>query len=399
MKINKWALGYAAGLAALTIYMSLDTFVFHDVYEQNATLSNSEMFENIEESKTEPVTKTELTKETDETGNAFPFPGGWESKEKPEGWENGEKPESRGSGEKTEETGHRPPKPGGKNSKNGSNNEKDKTDKTDNTDKTDKSDKSDKSDKTVTEKKDLSAGKENSNNQGNSNIGLTQYRYLDTDVYVADVTVSSAEYIKTAFANDTYGKNITAATSEIAASNNAVLAINGDYYGAREKGYVIRNGIVYRDTPGDSDVLCIYADGSMEIVSPSEYTAEELVNRGVWQAFSFGPGLVENGEIIVSDKDEVGRSMASNPRTAVGMIDKNHYVFVVADGRTSENDGLSIEELAAFMKELGVTCAYNLDGGGSSTMVYNGEVINNPTTNGNRIKERAVSDIIYIAAQ
>ena len=213
------------------------------------------------------------------------------------------------------------------------------------------------------------------------------------------MTVSSAEYIKTAFANDTYGKNITAATSEIAASNNAVLAINGDYYGAREKGYVIRNGIVYRDTPGDSDVLCIYADGSMEIVSPSEYTAEELVNRGVWQAFSFGPGLVENGDIIVSDKDEVGRSMASNPRTAVGMIDKNHYVFVVADGRTSENDGLSIEELAAFMKELGVTCAYNLDGGGSSTMVYNGEVINNPTTNGNRIKERAVSDIIYIAAQ
>ena len=89
---------------------------------------------------------------------------------------------------------------------------------------------------------------------------------------------------------------------------------------------------------------------------------------------------MENGEIIVSDKDEVGRSMASNPRTAVGMIDKNHYVFVVADGRTSENDGLSIEELAAFMKELGVTCAYNLDGGGSSTMVYNGEVINNPTT-------------------
>ena len=48
MKINKWALGYAAGLAALTIYMSLDTFVFHDVYEQNATLSNSDMFENIE---------------------------------------------------------------------------------------------------------------------------------------------------------------------------------------------------------------------------------------------------------------------------------------------------------------------------------------------------------------
>ena len=120
MKINKWALGYAAGLAALTIYMSLDTFVFHDVYEQNATLSNSDMFENIEESKTEPVTKTELTKERG--GN-------------PERWE---------SREKTEETGHRPPKPGGKNSKNGSNNEKDNTDKADKTDKSDKTDKTEK---------------------------------------------------------------------------------------------------------------------------------------------------------------------------------------------------------------------------------------------------------------
>ena len=48
------------------------------------------------------------------------------------------------------------------------------------------------------------------------------------------------------------------------------------------------------------------------------------------------------------------------------------------------------------MQKLGVVTAYNLDGGGSSTMVYNGELVNNPTTTG-RIRERAVSDIVYIA--
>lgn len=88
--------------------------------------------------------------------------------------------------------------------------------------------------------------------------------------------------------------------------------------------------------------------------------------------------------------------MASNPRTAIGIIDNLHYVLVVSDGRTKESDGLSLLELAEFMESLGVTTAYNLDGGGSSTMYFNGEVVNQPTTNGKSIKERRVSDIVYI---
>ena len=87
--------------------------------------------------------------------------------------------------------------------------------------------------------------------------------------------------------------------------------------------------------------------------------------------------------------------MASNPRTAIGIIDENHYVFVVSDGRTSESEGLSLYELATFMKKLNVETLYNLDGGGSSTMYFNGNIINNPTTSG-RISERKVSDIVYV---
>lgn len=229
----------------------------------------------------------------------------------------------------------------------------------------------------------------------NITIKMTEYYENNTKIYVADVTVSSAEYLKTAFASDTYGKNVTDTTSSIAKSNNAILAINGDYYGVQQSGYVIRNGIVYRDTAKGSDVLCIYANGTMEVVSDSEYTADELVKKGVWQAFTFGPALVENSTVTVGENDEVGRAMASNPRTAIGMIDTNHFVFVVSDGRTSESSGLSLYELGQFMQKLGVKTAYNLDGGGSSTMYFNGQVVNNPTTNG-RIKERGVSDIVYI---
>ena len=121
-----------------------------------------------------------------------------------------------------------------------------------------------------------------------------------------------------------------------------------------------------------------------------------VVDDGVWQAFSFGPALLIDGEISVTENEETGKAMASNPRTAIGVIDDLHYLFVVSDGRTEESEGLSLYELAAFMQQLGAETAYNLDGGGSSTMVFNGEIINNPTSGGNRIKERKVSDIVYI---
>ena len=231
----------------------------------------------------------------------------------------------------------------------------------------------------------------------NIKITLTDYRENDTDIHVADVTVSSAAYLKTAFAQSAYGKNVTEKTSEIAENVNAILAINGDYYGAQERGYVIRNGVLYRSTAksGNED-LVIYADGSFEIISEDDITAEELLEKGAQNVLAFGPTLVENGSVSVTEGEEVGKAMASNPRTAIGIIDENHYVFVVADGRTSENEGLSLYELAEFMESLGVQTAYNLDGGGSSTMYFNGEVVNQPTTNGHSIEERRVSDIVYI---
>ena len=92
--------------------------------------------------------------------------------------------------------------------------------------------------------------------------------------------------------------------------------------------------------------------------------------------------------------------MSSNPRTAIGIVEEEdgslHYIIVVSDGRTDESEGLTLYQLAEVMQQYGATTAYNLDGGGSSTLYFNGQVINNPTTNGNTISERAVSDIVYI---
>ena len=240
------------------------------------------------------------------------------------------------------------------------------------------------------------SGSTENTDSDSAQIEITEYRVHETTVYVADVKLASSSQLKTAFSRNSFGRNVTADTSDTAELVGATLAINGDNYGSREKGYVIRNGVLYRDTAaGDQEDLVIYADGSFAIIRESEITAQELLDNGAVQVFSFGPGLLEDGAVIVDTSDEVDRAKASNPRTAVGILDEDHYVFVVSDGRTEESEGLTLYELAEFMQSLGVRTAYNLDGGGSSTMVYQGVVVNNPTS-GRRIDERAVTDILYI---
>ena len=229
-------------------------------------------------------------------------------------------------------------------------------------------------------------------------ITIETYERNNTQIHVATVKIKGNASIKTALANETYGRNVTAKTSTTAKSVNAVLAINGDYYGARDAGYVVRNGQLLRSESqsADQEDLVIYKDGSFGIIKEGDITAQQLVDNGAMQVLSFGPALIENGQVAVDSSDEVGKAMASNPRTAIGIVDDSTYVFVVSDGRTSESQGLSLKQLAEFMKELNVTTAYNLDGGGSSTMYFNGQIINKPTTNGRNIEEREVSDIVYL---
>ena len=231
-----------------------------------------------------------------------------------------------------------------------------------------------------------------------TSITLSTYREYDTNIYVAKVELSKNARIETAFAQNSYGKNVTATTSSMAQSSAAILAVNGDYYGARDNGYVVRDGIIYRSSAKtDQEDLVIYKDGSMKIINESEVSAQELVDDGAVTVLSFGPALVENGKVSVSQNDEVGKAMASNPRTAIAITEDNHYLFIVSDGRTDESEGLSLYELATFAASLGAKTVYNLDGGGSSTMYFNGNVVNNPTTNGWDISERGVSDIVYIS--
>ncbi len=427
MKKNIWAVVFSVCLIAFTVYISLDTFVLSSVYQADATQINTDMIiaarENGESTQKESESpQTDDTDDSGKNGDGNPAGGGASQsdagdssirqepdqssspsqsdagdssiRQKP-AQSNSPSQSDAGDSESGEEKGSRTG--GGPGSSRHGKKPGNKPGHGDSTATT----------KTISgfdeEEAAESAAEVTTDNSGDSReykdenvqVTYTQYETNGTTIHVADVRVSSAEYLKTAFAKGTYGKNVTQSTSEIAASNNAVLAVNGDYYGVQERGYVIRNGVLYREEAGENDVLCIYADGSMKVVDPSTATAQELLEQGVWQAFSFGPGLITDGEIDVALNTEVGKAKASNPRTAIGIIDDLHYVFVVSDGRSGESEGLSLYELASFMEQLGVQTAYNLDGGGSSTMVFQGEVVNNPSS-GFRDEEREVSDIVYI---
>ena len=240
-------------------------------------------------------------------------------------------------------------------------------------------------------------------------IEISQIRRYDSDVYVADVRIEDPSLLKTALAQDQYGMNIKEKPSVTAKRVGAILAVNGDFYGTNESGYVIRNGIIYRDTmrPANGsgsnlsyfDDLAIMRDGSFVTFDEKDYTARQVWEKGAMHVLTFGPTLVQNGEVAVGINTEVGLAWSgtNNPRAAIGYVSEGHYLFVVVDGRCDQSPGTSLWELANVFVELGAQTAYNLDGGGSATMIFNGKLINTPYTNWNKPSgERSVSDIVYI---
>jgi exopolysaccharide biosynthesis protein len=220
--------------------------------------------------------------------------------------------------------------------------------------------------------------------------------------FVADVVLGEGAQLRSAFAENKFGTNIIADTSTIAEENNAIFAINGDYYGFRTSGIVIRNGVIYRDK-GTRQGLAIYRDGTMALYDETTTTAQQLVDAGVWNTLSFGPGLLQNGQILDGiDKVQIDTNIGNHsiqgnqPRTGLGMISANHFVLIAVDGRsTGYSRGVTMIEFAQMFKDLGATVAYNLDGGGSTTMFFNGAVVNNPQ---GKNDERGTSDILYIAS-
>ena len=215
---------------------------------------------------------------------------------------------------------------------------------------------------------------------------LGQITYYLADIYVRDITC-----FRSALANDTYGSGFRDSIADMALLNNALLAVNGDYYGNTNEGVVIRNGVIYRANSTNCDVCVLYYDGTMRVMPGSLFSVEEAVEQGAWQAWTFGPALLNTDGSVLTSFASTNRIISANPRTAIGYYEPGHYCMVVVDGR-GESAGITLPDLSRLFYDLGCKAAYNLDGGNSSIMVWNNAVINNPSGGG-----RESSDALLIA--
>lgn len=208
--------------------------------------------------------------------------------------------------------------------------------------------------------------------------------------YVADVRIRNLSHFTTALAKDKYGTNIKDESISMAEDNDAILAITGDSYGNNDTGIVVRNGVLYRDDENDADVCVLFTDGTMETYTADEFDADEVWSKGVWQAWCFGPGLLDGDGNILTDFVSTTYLSDEHPRSALGYIEPGHYIFMVVDGRDEGySRGVSLTELATLMHLEGCVTAFNLDGGRSASMVFDGEYVN-------QASDREISDIICI---
>lgn len=232
-------------------------------------------------------------------------------------------------------------------------------------------------------------------------IEITPIRENKTDIYVADIYVRSTENFQRAFGDDKWNR-IAQKVQLISQNNNAVIGMTGDNSHNLDAGWVIGNGKVWRKKTNRKRDLCfVYRDGVMETVEAqdidNDLIREKVAANEIWHCFLFGPSLLDaDGKAKTTFNSNVG---PANPRSVIGYYEPGHYCFVQIDGRGAKSKlepgkkstGLKLKELSLFMEGLGCKAAYNLDGGQSSMMYFNGGLLSTPYNNG-----RKAGDIVII---
>ena len=234
---------------------------------------------------------------------------------------------------------------------------------------------------------------ENSYSSPDISVTVSEHTLEDGRItyYLADIYVRDITCFRSALARGTYGSGYRDSIPDMALLSNSLLAVNGDYYGNTNEGVVIRNGVIYRANPTDCDICVLYYDGTMRVMPGASFSLEEAIADGAWQAWTFGPALLDTDGGVLTEFASTKRIISANPRTAIGYYEPGHYCIVVVDGR-GESDGITLPRLSRLFYDLGCTAAYNLDGGNSSVMVWQSEILNDPSGGG-----RESSDALLIA--
>lgn len=223
---------------------------------------------------------------------------------------------------------------------------------------------------------------------GHETIDGTRYNY-------AHVKIAHASQLRTALGGDVKNARY-AGFRKISSRSNAVVSINGDFYYNRAGAYIVRQSQILRNKfTAELDIMIVDYDGNLHLYhAQNAKSGIEEMQGNIYQAFAFGPALVIDGELCTDLNESYSFGATNrNPRTAIGQLNELEYLLVVADGRTKASKGVTVQTMGEYMLSKGCRQAFNLDGGASSGLYFDGKVYNLTTGDG----VRSLYDVIYFA--
>lgn len=205
--------------------------------------------------------------------------------------------------------------------------------------------------------------------------------------------IEQGEMLRTIWNDDVKRTKVRADAAETAKKHNVVFATNTDYFtyrvdvkNGRPTGVVVRNGEILWDDGYPTrekadkagmpnlDMVAFMKDGSLQVFRSDEISAQEMIDLGAYDVYSFGPYLMKDGKLSQQAYDA---NEAKNPRCALGMVEPGHYVYIMAEGRMKgRSQGLTMKELAKLMRAKDCEVAINLDGGQTAVLIFMGQQLN-----------------------
>jgi exopolysaccharide biosynthesis protein len=228
---------------------------------------------------------------------------------------------------------------------------------------------------------------------------ITWKEVIRNKVYtISEVKIAHPSQFRRFLADGEFGSDKQYITTDMAKSVNSVVASSGDFYKHRYYGVVVYNGEIKRGEYYAVDTCFIDDQGDL-IFSPrmqfeNDAQAEQFVEENnIRFSLAFGPILVDNGVACPPGRYKLGEIDGYYSRMALCQRDKLHYLLVNATAEGEAQGRPTIFEFADVIEGFGCEKAYALDGGQTTVIAMNGELI----TSVDYGYQRQISDIIYFA--
>ena len=224
--------------------------------------------------------------------------------------------------------------------------------------------------------------------------------------YTADIYLAPGSSMYTVTYNPERPGRTNGLPQTMARNSNVVYAQSGDFYSYRVShdnypGNIVRDGkVLYNKSYSkllsrvpNLATIGFFPSGKAEINEAWEMSAKEYVERGATTVLAFGPLLIRDGEMADLSHDAYSHK---EPRSCFGIVEPNHFVGLLVEGRKNHSDGATLATCAQILYDMGCWDAINLDGGNTAAMLFMGESVQLTNNGGVDVNDRKIPDILYV---